>query len=380
MKILQVIPFFSPKFGGSVSSTFLTCQKLAERGHQVTVLTTDFHFDIFYAQQLKNVEVIPIKCSFNLGLFLFSPKMKVWLSEHLSKFDIIHMQNYRSYQNVLISNFAQKLKVPYILQARGSFLPFFEKQFQKKCFDAIWGHKILKNAACYIALTETESDQYIKMGVPKNKVAIIPNGIDISQYADLPPHGQFRLKYKIPENERMILSLGRIHKIKGIDLLVVAFSQLCCQMNNVKLVIAGPDRGFLSQIQQQIRELQLENKVLFTGPLYGKDKLEAYLDADVFVLPSRYDAFPNTVLEAWACGTPVIVTKGCLISDIVEKAGYVVDANPGELSATLLNVFRSTGGEVRTFIDNGYHLIETEFNLINSINQMEKLYKEIISR
>lgn len=288
MKILQVIPAFAPKFGGAVNSTYITSQKLAERGHEVTVLTTDYQFDSSYAQQLKNVEVISIKSTFYLSKFVYSPLLKDWLSENLLKYDIIHMQGYRSYQNAIVSDYALKLNIPYILQARGSVLPFFEKQYLKISFDAIWGNRILKNAACCIALSKTESDQYEKMGVPENKIVIIPNGIDISQYADLPPRGQFRSKYGIPENERIILFLGRIHKIKGIDLLVASFSQLCSDMKDVKLIIAGPDGGYLSQIQQKIHELRIENDVIFTGPLYNKDKLEAYIDADIYVLPSRY--------------------------------------------------------------------------------------------
>lgn len=377
MKILQVIPFFSPEFGGSVTSTFLTCQKLSERGHTITILTTDFHFDSFYAQKLKNVEVIPIECLCHIGLFFYSPRMKKWLSDNLSKYDIIHLQNFRSYQNALVSFYAKKHQIPYILQAHGSVLPFFEKQLLKQAFDKMWGNKIFQNASKCIALTKTELDQYIKMGVPEEKIVIIPNGLDLFQFSNLPEKGIFRKKYGISDNEQIILFLGRIHKIKGIDLLIDAYSQVLKDLPHASLVIAGPDDGYLSTIKEQIQRLNLNTKALITGPLYGRNKLEAYVDADVYVLPSRYDAFPNTVLEAWACGTPVVVATGCLIADLVEKAGCVTLLEANEIKFAILSTFTN---EIQrnNRVDSGLKFISEEFDLELCITKLENIYIETI--
>jgi len=377
MKILQVIPFFSPKFGGSVTSTFLTCKKLGERGHDLTLLTTDFHFDAIYAQQLENTEVIPLECSFHAGLYLYSPKIKAWLSENISKYDITHLQNYRSYQNAMVSNYAKKMGIPYILQARGSVLPFFKKQLLKHAFDLMWGNKILKNASKCIALTKTESYQYIKMGVPENKILIIPNGLDLSQFSNLPERGTFRSKYGISDKEQVILFLGRIHKIKGIDLLIDAFSLLLIELPHARLVIAGPDDGYLSTIQEQIQRLKLNRKPLITGPLYGRDKLAAYVDADVYVLPSIYEAFPNTILEAWACGTPVIVTDSCAISSVAQHAGIVVKRDPIDLARAIKRLILDE--KLRNqCCKNGKSLINNEFNLESVITEIEGSYRQVI--
>ena len=281
MKILKVIPHFSQKFGGSVTVPCELSKQLIKRNHDITIITSDYGFDPKFAESIRNqgIKVIPFTCKMNLGNFLYTPSMNKWLKKNLKDFDVIHFHLFRSYQNIVVRKFAKKIGVPYIVQAHGVVLPFFEKQFLKKCFDLKWGNKILKDASCCIALTRTELDQYITMGVPEKKIVIIPNGIDITQYSDS-TKGNFRSKYFIPENVRIILSLGRIHKLKGIDLLVDAFSLLCSQMNNVKLVIAGPDEGALPELKNQVSKLQIENKVLFIGPLYGKEKLEAYFDSD----------------------------------------------------------------------------------------------------
>jgi len=85
-------------------------------------------------------------------------------------------------------------------------------------------HKLLRDASKVIALTQMEADQYRRMGVPEEKIAIIPNGIDLSEYANLPPQGAFKKKYGIKEEEKIVLYLGRIHESKGLGMLAEAFS------------------------------------------------------------------------------------------------------------------------------------------------------------
>jgi glycosyltransferase involved in cell wall biosynthesis len=271
-----------------------------------------------------------------------------------------------------------RYKIPYILQAHGTVLPLFEKLFLKKCFDLVWGNKILENAAICVALTKIEVEQYEKMGVDGKKIVIIPNGIDTSQYNDLPLKGEFRSKYKIPENVRIILSLGRIHKIKGIDLLVSAFSDLCNEITDVKLVIVGPDEGYLSKIQEQIRQLHLENDVLVTGPLYGKEKLEAYVDSDVFVLPSRYEAFPNTILEAWACGLPVIATNNCCIADYIRytEENAVVEFDHVQMKEEILDLINNEEKRKRIGLK-GKKLVQENFDITKIVEKIEKIYETV---
>jgi glycosyltransferase involved in cell wall biosynthesis len=149
-------------------------------------------------------------------------------------------------------------------------------------------------------------------------------------------------------------------------------------VSDIKLVIAGPDDGSLSQIQQQIRELQIENDVLYTGPLYGKDKLEAYIDADVFVLPSRYEAFPNTILEAWACGTPVIATKNCCISDVIRdtEESAVIDCDPVQMKEKILDLLSNE--EKRKKIGmKGKKLVQDNFEITKLVQKIEGIYETI---
>ena len=380
MKILQIIPYFTPQKGGDVASVYNLSKHLAKRGHEVTIFTTDFELDEEYIKSLDGVHVVPFHCIANIGKMLISPEMKGQLKKEIKDFDVIHMHNFRSYQNIVAYHYAKKCNIPYVLQAHGSVLPFFQKQQLKKIFDLFFGYKILRDASKVIALTKTEVEQYKKMGVDKDKIEIVPNGIDLSEYDNLQGKGEFRRKYSIGDDEKMVLYLGRLHKIKGIDLLVKAFADLVKELEDVRLVIVGPDDGFLPMLKKQIEDLKIGDRILFTGPLYERDKLKAYVDADVYVLPSVYETFPNTVLEACACGTPVIVTDRCGIVDFVDnKVGYVVEYDKDQLCDALFKVL-SDEKTRRRFGEGGKKLVMDDFGWDKIVMLMENVYKYVQNR
>ena len=380
MRILQVIHYFSPLHGGgSINAAYNISKHLAERGHEVTIFTTDFELDDEYVQSLDGVHVIPFHCIANIGKMLISPKMKERLKKEIKDFDVIHMHNFRSYQNIVAHHYAKRYNIPYILQAHGSVLPFFQKQGLKRIFDLFFGYTILRDSSRVIAVTKIEAEQYREIGMGEDKIEIMPNGIDLSEYSNLPETGEFRRKYLIREDEKVILYLGRIHKIKGIDLLVNAFADLVKELDEVRLVIVGPDDGFLATLKKQIDDLKLGNKILFTGPLYERDKLKAYVDADVYVLPSVYEIFGITVLEACACGTSVIVTDRCGIADFVDKVGYVVEYDKEHLRDAIFKIVCDEGLGKR-FGEEGKRLVKEEFEWDRIVKKLEGLYEDAQAR
>jgi len=382
MKILQVIPFFSPKFGGSVTVPFELSQELAKRNHQVTILTSDYGFDPQYADGIRagGVNVIHFHCVLNIGQFLFSPSMKKWLEKNLKDYDIIHLHNYRSYQNVVIHKYAIRQGIPYIIQAHGSVLPFFEKQELKKLYDFVWGRRILRNASKCIAVSIIERDQYLTMGLTGKKIVVIPNGINVSDYEKLPEQGKFRKKHGITADEKIILYLGRLHKSKGLDFLINGFSGILDQHQAVKLVIAGPDDGFLDVLLHQIKQMRIEERVLVTGPLYTNEKLEAFVDADILVYPGIFEIFGLVPFEAIMCGTPVIVADDCGCGEIIQEAGcgYLVKFGDiiglsKKMSEVLENP-QSAKGKILA----GQHYIRAHLTWDTTILKFEELYEDCL--
>ncbi len=348
MKILQVNNFLSPLHGGgSIEVVYQLSKVLVQRGHDVTIYTSDFELDQNYINALSGVKTSPFHSLLNLAGLQLTPGLINTSRKDLNNFDVIHMHNHRTFQNIVIHHYAQKYGIPYVLQAHGSATTYFQRGVLKRVFDRMWGYRILQDAAKLIALTSTEVEQYESLGVKKDKIEIVPNGIDLAEFENLPPRGEFRKQYGLSDNEKIVLYLGRIHQVKGIDLLVKAFCGLPESLGKVRLVIVGPDDGYLPALKKLIVDLEVNDKVLFTGPLYRQEKLKAYVDAEVYVLPSVYEIFGITVLEALGCGTPVIVTDRCGIAEwISNKAVHVVPCDEDQMQVAIFEVLTASKGQL----------------------------------
>ncbi len=376
MKILQVVPFFSPEYGGSAVVPYYLAKELVKKGHEVDVFTSDYRLSQEWIKSLRKVRVCSFRTWFRGQQFYVTPGLIKQLRKDIRRYDVIHMHNHRSFQNIVLHHYATKHNVPYVLQAHGSLPRIMAKQRLKIIYDVFFGYRLLRDASKVIALSRMEAEQYKSAGVLEEKIAIIPNGIDLSEYANLPPRGAFRKKFGIDENEKIVLYLGRIHRIKGLDILARAFSKVVKELDGVRLVAAGPDDGYLDELESLIRVLKIEDNVLIPGPLYGQDKLEAYVDADLCVLPSRYDIWGMTVLEAIACGTPVIVTENCGIADyFTDKIGLIVRAEPNHVAEALLELLLDKN-ERDSFRMN-CHSIKEDLSISKIVSKLEEVYEEI---
>lgn len=379
MKILQVIQFFSPLFGGSPVVPYNLSKTLTKRGHNVTIFTSDYKVGQEWINSSPNIKVFPFKTRLNLKKLLITPSMLKFAKEGLKEFDVIHMHNYRTFQNIVVHHYAKKYGVPYVLQAHGSLPRSMTKQKLKWIYDMVFGYRVLKNASKVIAVSQIEVEQYMDMGVPYEKIAIIPNGIDLYEYSNLPPRGYFRKKFDIEDNEKIVLYLGRIHRIKGIDILIDAFENIVKKLNNIRLVIVGPDDGYLDKIKHLIETKNLKNNILLTGPLYGNDKIEAYIDSDVYVLPSRYEIWGMTILEAYACGIPVIASKVGGLKELVldEVTGLLfTPENIGQLVKSLLFIL-DDNIRAEKIGEKGNQFAKENFTIEKVVDRLEVLYKEI---
>lgn len=378
MKILQVTQFFSPVHGGSAEVPYHLSKELAERGHEVAVYTSDFKLSQGYMDSIPEVRVHHFKTWSSWANFYVTPSMMKEAKRGIRHFDIIHMHNYRSFQNMVVAHYAREYGIPYVLQAHGSATTFFQKGWLKRTFDVIWGYRILRDASKVIAVTNTEVEQYKSLGISEDRSEIVRSGIDLSEFDDLPERGKFRKKYGLNDSQKIILYLGRIHKTKGLDLLVKAFTGLSKHLNEAKLVIVGPNDGYLPSLKKLVVDLGVNDRVLFTGPLYGVERLRAYVDADVFVLPSFYEIYGITVLEAMACGTSVIVTDRCGIADVIGgQAGLVVPHNKEQLQHALLHMLSDDKMRLQ-FSEKGRTLVGERFSWAIIAQEAERVYQKVL--
>jgi glycosyltransferase involved in cell wall biosynthesis len=385
MRILQVAPYFYPAqaFGGSVQVAYNVGKELVKRGHEVVVFTSDANDrETRINVQTAQVDGMSVYYHRNLSMFLvrklnlfITPEFRKSVESSLRSFDVIHLHDYTTHQNVVIHRFAKKYGIPYVLQVHGS-LPKIGRKGRKWLYDVFFGRRLLRDASKVIALSQVEAEQYKRMGVSEEKIAIIPNGIDLSEYADLPPKGCFKKKFGIKEDEKIVLYLARIHKIKGVDILVRAFANVIKKLDDVRLVVVGPDDGYLGKLESLIRALKIEDRVLISSALYGRDKLEAYVDADVYALPSRYETFPMSVLEAVACGTPIILTENCGIAEYFRnKIGLVVSPDSNHLSEALLEMLLNPDKH-DIFVEN-CKIVRREFDISETVSKLEEIYEAV---
>lgn len=380
MRILQVIEVFAPSKGGSIDSVYHVSKFLALKGHEVTVCTSDFHRSYEQVIEGQGFEVIAFKVALQVSNFYITPTMIPWVKKHLKEFDVVHLTDFPTFQNAVVSFFARRCGVPYILSAQGSLPNYWGRRVQKAAYNVVFGRYILKHAAALQALSQAEVAHYEARGVPKSKIKVIPNAVDLSQYQDLPEWGSFRRRFNIDAEEKLVLYLGRLHALKRVDLLINAFARLSAKVDRVRLVIAGPDEGSLSKLRELTQALGIEDKVLFTGHLFLQGKLEAYQDADIFVQPSADEIFGITVLESWACGTPVIATKQCHVLDGVdEKAALVVEDNEAKLADAIHRLLVNEE-ERKQMVNLGKRIVAERFGIERIVEQLEEVYHTVQSK
>jgi len=390
MKILHIVPVFYPCLaaGGVVNAVYQLGKKQVAQGNDVSVFTTDSCKEPMNLKNNYNVDVDGVKTYYfkNLSNFLKNKltidtpyNLPRKLRKEIKKYDIVHIHEHRHSLAIASSYYASKNNIPYILQAHGSVLPFFQKEKMKEAFDKLWGFKILHEASKVFALTDIEKDQYIKMGVEEKNIEIVPLGINLEEYLDLPKKGNFRAKYNVKDEEKLLLFIGRIHKIKGLDLLIESFALLSKDIKNLKLAIVGPDDGFLDELLEIIAKSDINSeKVIIAGSLYGEDKKEAIVDCDIFIMPSQYESFTTSGLEAMACEKPIILTKNNHIHTWVsENVGLSCEYEKEDISNNVEKMLKNPE-LMKSYGKNGLKEIKEKYNWDSVEKEVSSIYKEII--
>jgi len=384
MKVLHVFDLFSLAHGGgSVDVLYRLSRALARKGHEVVIYTTDFELDQGYIDSLPEVKVYPFHSWSSLAEFYFTPGMIGEVKRKLKDFDVVHLHCYRSFQNIVIHHYAQKYSIPYMVDARGSTPRTAGgkrglKWLLRWLFDVIFGCRILRDAGKCIGETEIGVNEYKELGVEQDRIVLLSPPFDTEDFSLLPPSGRFRSKFDIKE-KHIIMFLGRIHWIKGIDFLVESFHQLAQSRNDVILVIVGSDDGYKSTLDRLIASLDLSDKVLFTGFLGGEEKLSALVDADVLIQTSRYEQGAWAPFEAILCNTPIIVSSNSGAGEDVKKidAGYLVEyGNKNELRDTIQYILDNPA-EAQSKTKRARDYIEANLSLSKRVEDYERLYEEL---
>jgi glycosyltransferase involved in cell wall biosynthesis len=388
LNILQVSTFFKPSWeaGGIARVSYDVAKRLADR-HAVVTYTTDG-----FKRRLDVPTNRPVE---DEGMTIhYFRNLSTWLASHnaalpyalpfrartdVQNYDVVHVHTVRTALGVAVCHYARKHGVPYVIETHGTLAPKYSKLRSKRLFDRLFGRRILAGATKVIALNQTEATHYESYGVEPERIEIVPNGLDSSEYA-FPPREEttFRDAYSIPDDDQIVLYIGRLHESKGLDLLVDSFRLLHETNPDATLVIVGPDDGAEAALREQVANAGLDESVVFAGYVSWTEKLAALATADVFVTP-RFTGFPMTFLEACAAGVPVVTTF------VEEELGWVDDqvglvstydaASFSTAMRILLNDdrLRARCGET------GTELVDGRFSWGAVVAQLEELYEDCLA-
>jgi glycosyltransferase involved in cell wall biosynthesis len=245
----------------------------------------------------------------------------------------------------------------------------------------VWGYRTLRDSCLAVTENEFGAREYESFGVKREKIAFVPLFFPVEEYASLPAAGGFCDRHHIKE-KYIIMSLGRIHRIKGLDFLVDSFYESSKLRSDVILVLVGSDDGFKSRLEEQIARLGLSDKVRFAGFLSGQDKLSALVDASIVVQPSRYEQAAWAPIEAVMCGTPIIVTKGSGSGEDVARmgAGYQVEyGNKLQMVATIQSVLDNPA-DAKAKVHAAIDYIKTNLTLSKKVSEYDSIYQECMEK
>jgi len=394
-RILKVTQSYYPflERGGPAVKVRAVARGLARRGHSVTVLTSDL--GIKASRKLTGeiartaegwrfdedgVETHYLFARGSYRSLTWNPGILAFCRKSL-KFDIVHIYGTYDLLGPSVARACRASDIPYLLEPMGMFRPMFRNLALKWLYRRFLGESVVRGAARIVATSVQEQKELIEEGIAPEKIAVRRNGIEIPELSPKP--GTFRHDWKIPQDALLVLFLGRIVGKKSPELLLEAFGEWRRSSTLVQpliLVFAGPfeDGNYRRRLQNQVKRLNLDGAVLFTGPLYGDAKWSALTDADIFVLPSQNENFGNAAAEAVACGTPVIVTDRCGIASLIEgRAGLVI---PHQREALVGALHQLSEAGTRKRMQLGCADVARGLGWEQPLAETEALYADLLSR
>jgi len=369
MKIAILTARFPPRWlAGTEIASYYIAKYLARRGHEVHVVTL-WDPGLPRIQYIEGFHIHRINIpSLKVGVsILFTPNLCILLKK--IRPHIIHAQSIFMGLPSLICK--KLLKIPFVVMGQGSDV------YGSWPFKSLISRLVLKNADAAIALTKDMKIQMRK--IYDREIVIIPNGVETKAFSTI-TREEARRTLGINTYEKIILYVGRLHPIKGVKYLVKAMSIIKNYENNVKLIIIGDgeQRNYLLQL---VKELNLENHIIFTGKI-PHHEIPIYLKAaDVFILPSLREGFSLVTLEAMAAGLPVIATRVGIVPEIIKDGenGFIVEPmNSYQIAEKCLLLLKDE--KLREKMSNNNIERAKEFSWERVVESLERLYLTLLKR
>lgn len=359
MRILFSVHGYKPawRIGGPVVSVSSLAETLVDKGHEVTVFTTNSNLDQDLdvpTDRLIDVDGVQVRyfrreeplkrflphvkyLSQSIGT-LYTPDMAAELQTMAGQVDLMHTHMPFVYPTLATARAAFRAGVPLFYHQRGVFDPQRLKfrALKKAMYLSLIEKPILRKATTLIGLTEAERESYAALGV-STPCRVIPNGISLPPPPSVERNDLVLRGLGIEPHHQVVLFMGRLHPIKGADRLLEAFEPVSRRHPSALLVLAGPDEfGIESAFKLRAQGAGLAGRVLFPGMVSGERKSALLHRADLFCLPSDAEGFSMAILEALAHATAVLISPRCFFPEVESaKAGQIVEPTAPRLEQAL---------------------------------------------
>jgi glycosyltransferase involved in cell wall biosynthesis len=354
MRICMVIEAWHPYMGGGQVHALELVKRL-EREHSVEVITRDL---VGVGRETgvasKVVRIGPCtKLGSALGRMLWIARATLRILSR--KYDLIHAHsNIAGYPAWLAGKLS---RTPVVFTVHGSSLTMEKPSlgwFER------FVEKTVQTRLRYDALISVDH----RFAAIAKGAAVIPNGVDVDRFVTT---RERREKFTY-------LFVGRLSWEKGIDVLLEAYSHVADEDTELRIVGDGPMRAELMKRYPAFRSC-------FVGPRYGEELVTEYRSADVFVLPSRYEGQPLTVLEAWASQVPVIATHvGDNDRFVTPQNGWLIRAGSAEELARVMREARSHKRSVLSRMGRaGRTLVKKEYTWDRMVDRTEECYMNVLT-
>jgi len=331
--VLRTIESFYPRISGPANQAFRISKELELRSIKSPVFTSDYQAEGSPRKEfIDGVKVTRFDVKAGFMKYLATPRMK----SGLKGFDIIHAHNHRSYQTAISYKAAKKAGKPFVIKTHGSLLGYdqYLKGISKLpyiLYDAFGGKRMVLDADAVIVNSRKEYKDALDYGVQKERLHLIPSGIDVSDYSPIK-----RRKAKIE-----VLFVGRISRNRNLEPIIKAAAILKKTGRYTFSIVGGEVKssdtsraGYLDELKQMVRRMGVDDIVKFHGEKRGAELRNSYRTADIFVYTSKAENFGQTILEAGAAGLPIICTRVGIAPEIItdKKSGYLVRANAEDVA------------------------------------------------
>lgn len=393
MKVLHVIPAYETSWafgGGTIKAVSQMCRGLVKQGLDVTVYTTNAdgkggYFDVPLEEpvDLGGVKVWYFNCcSFGVKKAFYSKSLAKKLENTVKDFDIVHVAAFWQLIQLSVRRACRKFKVPYVFSTHGCLMEWGvgKKTWKRFLYWYLFVRPTLlkANAIHYVSNGEySESMKTFKNDLPSY---IVPNCLMSDDYIVEPEKKKnFRESLDIPKDAFIISFLSLIRPRKGLELLIKAFSKL--NSDSIFLLIGGATESleYLKTLKEMCWDYGIDQKVKWFGLVEPQELTSFYAASDLFVFPSFEEAFGMVVVEAMACGTPVLISKGVPIwQEILEdNAGLVIDFSPQDI-ADKIEKLASDRSLLQSLSENASQSVRNRYDSDAVASLMKKCYENVI--